>query len=361
MFYGERLRQARELRRLTQSALGELVGRSQGTIANLEAGLLLPSQELLADIAKGTGFPASFFPRAVLVEFPSESLMFRARAATTRSDAAAARRFAEIVYEVVTRVLERYVDPIPISVEKTTASPIVAAQQTRRLMGLLPDQPITNVIHAIEKAGVVVLALPISLEKIDAFSAWIGPDNRPVIAICGGKPGDRLRWNVSHELGHLLLHSDRRQIRAQEHREADQFAAELLLPEVAMHEEIGSAVTLSSVAALKPKWGVAMQAIVRRASDLSLVTERQYRYLFEQFGMKGWRTREPANLDVPMEKPSALRQMAEIAYGTPVNYRRLASEAQLTVEIVKQIIEGYEESATPAPFHKSGKVIQMRR
>ena len=102
-----------------------------------------------------------------------------------------------------------------------------------------------------------------------------------------------------------------------------------------------------------------MQALVRRAFDLNLITERQYRYLFEQIGARGWRTREPANLDVPVEKPSALRQMAEIAYGRPINYRRLASEAQLTVDMAKQIIEAYEESAAPPPVHKAGKVINF--
>lgn len=352
----------RELRCLTQRDLGKLVGRSQGTIANLEAGLLIPSQQLLAGIAKSTGFPASFFSVEKSIELPADSLMFRARAATTRSEAGASHRFAEIVYEVVTRVLESYVNPILVAIRPLSTSPITAAQQTRRLMGLPPDQPITHLINAIERAGVVVLALPTDLKKVDAFSTWIIDEGtkRPVIAVCKGRPGDRLRWNVTHELGHLILHSDRKQIRAQEHREADQFGAEFLLPEIAVREELGTAVTLSSVALLKPKWGVAIQALVRRAFDLNLITERQYRYLFEQIGVRGWRTREPANLDVPVEKPRALRHMAEIAYGAPINYIRLASEAQLSVEMVKQIIEGYDESGGPR-MERFGNVIQLPR
>lgn len=362
MFYGDRLRQARELRQLTQSELAKLIGKSQGTVANLEAGLLVPSQEMLSEIAKRTGFPASFFSIDLQEEFPTESLMLRARAATTRRVLVSACRFAEIVYEVVSCVLERYTEPLPVTIQVNSDSPIIAAQQARRLAGLPPDQPIPHVINTIEKSGVIVLALPTDLEKIDAFSLWVGPESkRPVIALCGQKPGDRLRWNVSHERGHLALHGNVKQLRAQEHHEADQFAAEFLLPEIAMRRELVPPITLSSLAPLKVRWGVSIQALIMRASNLNIINQWQKQRLFEQIGAKGWRTREPANLDITGEKPRALRKMAEIAYGKPIDYARLATESQLTVEMVKQIVEGYEEAPALSAAEKSGKVIQLKR
>lgn len=358
MFSGTRLRQARELGSLTQTKLGKLIKRSQGTVANLEAGLLSPSQDLLAEIASVTQFPIAFFSQDPPIEIPS--LMFRARAAMSRTEEAAGRRSAELVLEVVTQVLERYVAPIPINLP-SGSSPVVAAQQMRRVMGLSPEEPITYLIHSIEKAGVTVLALPTNLRKVDAFSAWAGEAReRPIIALCPGRPGDRLRWNVSHEVGHLILHRHSQYVRAHEHRQADQFAAELLLPEIAIREQFGPVVTLSTIAALKPRWGVAMQALIRRALDLNVISEHQYRHLFEQIGARGWRTREPANLDVPLERPSALRRMAEIAFGKPINLIRFAAEAQLSVEMIKQIIDGYQETAIPPATERPGKVIQLK-
>lgn len=51
-------------------------------------------------------------------------------------------------------------------------------------MGLSPDSPIDNLVHILEKSGVIILALPITLDDLDAFSAWVGNDNRrPVIAL----------------------------------------------------------------------------------------------------------------------------------------------------------------------------------
>jgi Zn-dependent peptidase ImmA (M78 family) len=289
-------------------------------------------------------------------------MMFRARASTTRREAVAACRYAEIVYEVMVRVLENYVEPLNLSVKKSADSPVLAAQKTRRSMGLPPDQPVKHLIHTVEKSGVLVLALPLNFEKIDAFCARVGEEpKRPVIAICRISAGDRMRWNVTHELAHIVLHSDRTQLRAEDHREADQFAAEFLLPEVAMRQELTSPVTLSSIAMQKPKWGVSMQTLVRRAFSLGIISERQYRHLFEEIGARGWRMREPPNLDIPVEKPRALRQVAEIAYGHPINYARLAAESHLTVEMVKQILDGYEEALPEARrITKSGKVIQLR-
>lgn len=364
MFSGARLRQARELRRLTQSDLARLVARSQGTIANLEAGLLIPSQEMRSEIASCTGFPVSFFSSDIQLEFPTESLMLRARAAVTRRDLISACRFAEIVYEVVTRVLERYSEPIPVTIQTNAQSPILAAQQARRLADLPPDQPIPHVTHSIEKTGILVLSLPIEIQKIDAFSLWIGAEpKRPVIAMCANKSGDRLRWNLSHERGHLALHGGVKQLRAQEHREADQFAAEYLLPEIAMRAEMRPPITLSSLAPLKIRWGVSLQALVMRAFDLSIISQWQKQRLFEQISSKGWKTREPANLDIPIEKPRSLRKMAEIAYGRPIDFTRLAAESQLTVEAVKQIVAGYDEGTTLPTFEKSskGKVLHLMR
>jgi Zn-dependent peptidase ImmA (M78 family)/DNA-binding XRE family transcriptional regulator len=343
MFNPSRLRQARELRLLTQTELAKRVGRSQAAIANAEGSFNLPSPELVAALAAHTRFPAAFFSAEKSFDFSMESLMFRARSATTRREAVAACRYAEIVYELVL-FLSRFVQPIPLRLQRSAGGvPGIVAQQTRRLLGIAPDEPIEHLIDALEKNGVLVLALPLDLKRIDAFSAWIPePTPIPVIAICTGKPGDRLRWSVAHELGHLVLHGHLKQLRKEQHQEADQFAAELLLPEKPLRREIVTPVTLSSLAPLKPRWKVAVQALVYRAHELAIITKRQYGYLFEQIAARGWRVREPENLDVPLEKPRLLMKMAELAFGTPPNIGRIASEARLSPDMVAEILSGYD-------------------
>ena len=144
------------------------------------------------------------------------------------------------------------------------------------------------------------LALPIDLAKIDAFSTWLtAASKRPIIAACHNKPGDRLRFNVAHELGHLVLHGELKRLRPGEHQQADRFAAELLMPGAAMRKEIEPPVTLSRIAPLKLRWGVSLQALIRRAHDLGIIANRQYRYLFEQLSARGWRTNEPVISQLP--------------------------------------------------------------
>jgi hypothetical protein len=88
-----------------------------------------------------------------------------------------------------------------------------------------------------------------------------------------------------------------------------------------------------------------VQALIRRAYDLHLIAEPQYRYLFEQLSIKGWRTKEPASLDVPVEKPRALRQMAELLYGQQIEYERMAADLHLSSSFVRQVMQEYAESA----------------
>jgi Zn-dependent peptidase ImmA (M78 family) len=289
--------------------------------------------------------------------------MFRSRAAATRREAVAASKYAEIVFEAF-QYLAGFVNTVPIQLRwLSNEPPHIAAQKTRRAFGLIPDKPIPHLIHEIERSGVVVLAIPLNLPRIDAFSAWIGEGSLiPVITICEGRPGDRLRWNVAHELGHLVLHHGAKHLSKENHRDADRFAAELLLPEEGIRRDIIPPVTLAGLAPLKAKWRVAIQAIARRAYDLSIITKRQYTYLFEQIGARGWRTKEPENLDFPAEKPRALMKMAEVAFGNQTDPQTIGRATNLSQKMVADILNGYDSaSEVHQPQRHSSKVIALYR
>src|SRR5437879_13466977 len=93
---------------------------------------------------------------------------------------------------------------------------------------------------------------------------------------------------VGHELAHLALQHTGR-FRKEEDRQAYQFAGELLMPEKTMRCEMLPPITFSSIASLKPKWRVSIAALIQRAHDLKLVSERQYIYLRKQITAKGFK------------------------------------------------------------------------
>lgn len=227
---------------------------------------------------------------------------------------------------------------------------ISAAQLTRDALGLSIDVPIPHLVRAAEQCGATILTLPSHFETCDAFSLWANVPSlqaafemkKPLVILSGETPGDRLRLSLAHEIGHLVMHQAIRGMTREIEEEAYKFAAELLLPEVVVRSEITTPVTLTSLSKLKPIWGVSIQMLIRRAYDLDIITERQYKYLFKQLTEHGWRVHEPITLQV--EKPRALRQMAEIVYGggTPnINYQRLAHDLDMYPHFVKRILGAF--------------------
>ena len=159
---------------------------------------------------------------------------------------------------------------------------------------------------------------------------------------------------LAHELGHLVMHNPLRGELATIEQQANSFAAELLLPEAAMRRVITPPVSILSLSRLKPIWKVAIQALIRRAHDLRIITQRQYTYLFEQIGVRGWRIEEP-NFNLVAEKPRALRKMAEMLYGAPINYGQLARDLSLPISWIKSLLEVYAEGGEVT--HKKKPVL----
>jgi Zn-dependent peptidase ImmA (M78 family)/DNA-binding XRE family transcriptional regulator len=352
MTVGDRIRQARELRGMNQVQLAKALGLNQSAIAHIEGGRNDATDEMIKAISFQTGFPVSFFTQGEAPSFSLGTLMFRARVAMTARERQIAYRYAQVAYEVAER-LTQGVEEIPVRLPHIEEEPVKAAHVMRLSLGIPDNEPIPKVISPLEKCGVFVLALPLHSHSQDAFSLWAGDGKRPVIALFADKSGDRIRWNVSHELRHLTARANGSL--AEIETDANLFAAEFLMPEKAMLSEIVPPVTLSRMMELKAKWGVAIQALVRRAFELEMITERQYRYLFEQIGRHGWRTNEPVS--VAVEKPRVLRAMAEAVYGIPLDYKTIATNMRLPYSLTKALFEGHAGTAATA---KRGQVLAFK-
>jgi Zn-dependent peptidase ImmA (M78 family)/transcriptional regulator with XRE-family HTH domain len=344
MIYGERIRQIRELRGWTQLELAEKLEIKQPFIAKLEGDRTNPPAQLMENLALLSGFPLEFFSREPEADFPAGSLLFRAHSVMTVKESAEMYRYAQLTFALWRTMLKkRKFKAFPISLPTGVSNdPQEAAALTRSELGLSPDKPITHLMHALEKAGVLMLGLSRSFEHRDAFSLWAGNDRaRPVIVLSGGKVGDRLRMNIAHELGHLVMHKPIMNPVHEVEKQAFQFAAEFLMPAKQMRQEIVPPVNLDTFASLKPRWGVSIQALVVRAKELEIINQRKYAYLFQQLSARGWRTREPRMFDIPIEKPRAVRQIAEIVYGNPIRYKRLAEDVAMPESFIRSIIEAH--------------------
>lgn len=345
---GERIRLARELRSLTQSGLADLLGVDQTMVAHMERGAKQPNSELLQALADVLRMPTSFFRQGSPPDLPKGTLLFRAKAGLGKRFVAEAHAYAQLGFEAACK-LSRDVNPIPVSVP-AVADPIEAAQRVRKLMQLGAD-PLVDLVRKVERLGVWVLPLP-ETTAWDAFAVWGGATRDiPVIGVVPTRPGDRLRMSIAHELGHLVLHRDFASSTPLLEEQAYKFAGELLMPADSVILDLRrEKINLFSLAQLKKKWFVSMQAMARRARDLQLISDRQYRYLMQQISIRGWRTEEPEFGQLtPAEKPRAVRKMAEVVFGPELDLKYLANHLNLSEDFLRDFMSAF----APAPGEKA--------
>jgi Zn-dependent peptidase ImmA (M78 family) len=218
-------------------------------------------------------------------------------------------------------------------------APEQAAAQTRAQLGLPPGEPVTDLPLTLERAGVLVVGLPLPAFRTDAFSQWIG--DLPLLALLHTDAGDRQAWSAAHELGHLMLHRGVARHRELE-ADADEFAMHFLLPLPAFGRDLPANPTLQHFAMLKRRWGVSVQAMIRTARRLEVVDADRYTSLFRQISARGERLAERAAL-APL-KPRAFRKLAEIRYG-PAPAGGLARDAHWTLGFAEQVLARHATSA----------------
>jgi len=132
------------------------------------------------------------------------------------------------------------------------------------------------------------------------------------------------------------------------------------MPKEEIYRDLLPPLTLTKIARLKPKWGVSMQALIVRAKSLDLISQRQYRYLFQQLTARGWRDAEPSNLDVSIEKPRLIAKMAEVAYG-PSAATKIAAAMHLSPATVQDILSNFakKEDFRDEPIGPDGKIVKF--
>ena len=210
----------------------------------------------------------------------------------------------------------------------------VLADRTREALLIDPEGPVKHLTRACERAGIAVV--PITLPNADddeteavghfGVSCWPSRDEPALIGYFSGGPGDRHRYTIAHEIGHLVLHSNRRIIKDPE-AEANRFAGALLVPESQAREIFDTPVTLSELLRLKAHWGVSAQALIMRGSQLGLIDEQRKASLFKQLSTRGWRKIEPVT--VHREEPTLVWRLLGHRYGEPFAYPRVAESLGL--------------------------------
>ena len=319
-----RIKQARVSRGLSMVELSELVSVSKQAISQYEMGKNAPSKAILNSIAMVLRYPISFFYKPVPVnENASSAVFFRSRKTARVKALSAAREKIEIFREI-NDYLEQYVDfPIlnlpKITYEDEGINPIDNEQIEQYALILreywgLGKGPIDNLISIVQKNGIMVSKMQLRLNKLDAFSVWF--DNKPFIFLSSDKDTNvRIRFDIAHELGHLLMHADyyseedlkNSAIHEKLENEADRFAGAFLLPKESFSKDVFST-SIDHFIQMKAKWMVSIGCMIYRCDTLGILSSNQIKYLIDQMTTRVYWRREPLDREMPVEKPFAHKQ-----------------------------------------------------
>ncbi|MFE5544745.1 ImmA/IrrE family metallo-endopeptidase [Streptomyces sp. SID5770] len=345
MFTPSRLAIARKRRGMTLVELGDRVGVSSQSLSNYERGRQVPSAPTLRSLAGVLDFPLGFFSAPDLDEIDGKSVNFRARsklAASTREAALAESRLAvELSHWLDGRFKLPSVD-LPTPGRKM--DPGLAVDYLRSTWRLGEDSSIRNMIHLVEAHGVRVFSLAPEHPEVDAFSFW--RDGRPYIFLNTMKSAPRSRFDVAHELGHLIMHADDEagvRTRAAE-KEADEFASNLLMPRRSLAARIPDNPTTDQVIRLKKHWNVSALALTYRLHALGRITDWQYRQSVIELGRLGYRTGEPNG--GPHESSMLLQKVFTFLREQEITPRHVAHELNTNLRELNSWVFGLVVTAT---------------
>ncbi len=312
--HGDMLRLARQLRGFQQTDAAKRLGVDQSLLSRFENGMVDIRDELVSRAAKIYNLPASFFLQTEPVYGAPVSVhpMWRKKADVS------ARELDSVIAELNVRVmhLRRLLDGADVvhtndlprlDVDDYGDPAKIAA--VVRAHWRIPRGPIRDLTLYAEKAGVVVAHSALNGASISGVT-FATPGLPALVVLNSDQPADRMRFTLAHELGHLIMH---RFPNPNMEKEANNFASALLLPSADIRPHfVGRKIDLALLASLKPEWRVSMGAILMAASNLGFLTENQKQYLWKQMSARGYRLREPPELDFDRETPTVIASLLNV-------------------------------------------------
>ena len=300
---------ARESRGLSQFELAEKLNLSPAHMSRIEQDFREVGQHHLKEICTVLNYPEGFFYQEG--ETLPPALALRKRNIVAQKVLLPVEAEVNINRLQVEKLLNAIGYPeinLPILDIEKLGSPAEAARKLRKIWKI-EKGAINNLTQILEENGLLLINFDFNTDRVDGMSI-LANSKFPIMFSNKRSLGDRQRFTLAYELGHLVMHlftnpSFTRDIS----HEANEFAAEFLMPEKDIKTDFKDGVTLNILADLKRKWKLSMQALLYRANDIGIITDNQKRYLINQFNSMNIRRREPAELDVPRETPMKLRDM----------------------------------------------------
>lgn len=305
------LREARQARGLSQVALAEQSGLSQSKISKLESGHLKPSGDDVEVLASALRVTSEFFSWSDTVHGLGTASYYHRKQKSLR---VAQLEQIEAEVNILAMRMRRLLASIDVSptlelpdLDPDAVGTASEAAQRLRALWRVPMGPVSNMVHFVESAGVLVTRRDFGTHRIDAISVWF-PGLLPLMVLNSGLAPERERFVIAHEVAHLTMHENRPP-REDAEKEADSFAEEFLMPGRELSPQLRD-LNVERAVALKNYWGVQTQAVVMRAQTLGTISAGRARSLFAYMNKLGYLRHEP--VPIPREEPAFLTSLPRL-------------------------------------------------
>jgi len=347
-FNPERLKEIRIIRKMNLSQLAAELGLTKQSVSKYELGNSTPSLEVINKMLNILNIFRNYLTKdSIDTSGVCSSLFFRAASTTTETE----RYYANIIckwgYEIVQGIdiFENIPNVnFPNLIEKLTI-PEKAAYLRR--FWKLGNTPINNITSVLEANGIFVFTVNSSELHTDAYSKII--NGIPIIVLNEYK-GTAVRWrfNLCHELGHLVLHKNLSatefELNAKKvEEEASLFASCFLMPEENFRNSVITT-KLDGFMELKKVWKVSIAAMLYHCKYIGIIDNNKYIALLKQLSKRGWRKNEPFDDEFEFEKPKYFYDYAKKYLTDKNNFEQFNNSVRLPIKDVEclcSLPEGY--------------------
>lgn len=320
-----RLEQAIAARGLSKAQLASLVGVSASTVTKWCKGDQSPEAETFTRLASVLNLQAEWLTRPMLKAISPP--MYRKNSSALKTGLAkleARTKWGEEValllgehvdYPEVNLPVRSFTEP-----EQIQNADIEAAAEECREMWQLGRGPIQDLMLAAEGAGIVVVREETDIAVVEGLSTWSEElFDRPLVHLSADKAnGFRSRFDLAHEIGHLILHKhvkyepeDKERYDVIE-RQAHRFAGALLLPAHTFASDVRVPINLDNLLILKQRWGVSVGAMLMRLYALGLLSDSEKHALFKRRSARWGAKAEPGDDGWAPEQPRLLRRTVDL-------------------------------------------------
>ena len=285
--FAKRLRQARIKEKLSMGALCEKVKGvvSKQAISKYEAAKMMPSSPILIALSEALKVDLDYFFQPFKFDVEEVKISFRKKSSITAKDTASLKIH---IQEEIEHYLE--IEEIlgmdatiynKVKTDKMLSSPedMIACASLVREKWQLGFAPIANVQDILEANGIKI----IPITGPDDFDGVSGMANEQPIVVLNKdiKMAERLRFTALHELAHLLFNQNMDTSLSEHDKEkmCHAFAGEMLLPSVIIKRYLDGKpnLSLNELIFLQERFGISIDAIMHKLSDMGIVTEKRYK------------------------------------------------------------------------------------